>query len=141
MEPWQHQFRNALADGDMCASEGDWETAISFYKGAFRLIPEPKDIHEEATAAITAFGDCYLKQGDYEKAEQAFRDVLLFPGAPADPSIRLRRAEVYFFLGDEARARTEVTVAYLNGGKEDLALEGVDPAIHEIVTDVIRELA
>ena len=139
MEPWQHQYRNAMSDGEMCLSQDDPDGALECYRKAFSLIPEPKDSHRESTMAITGFGNCYLKKREYELAEQAFRDVLLCPGAPANPYVRLRRGETYFHLGDLKKARMEFTVAYMNGGADALDLAD-EPPIRELIREVIKEL-
>lgn len=60
LAPWQHQLKNKLKDGDMFASEHDYDLALSQYKAAFSLIPEPKDRFKEGTEVITAIGDLYL---------------------------------------------------------------------------------
>jgi tetratricopeptide (TPR) repeat protein len=121
-------------------SEEDFGEALRCFKKAFRLIPEPKDDFEESTIAVTAIGDCFLASGEIEAAEQAFRDVLLLPGAPANPYIRLRRGEIYRHLGDLKKARMELTTAYMNGG-EDVLKESSDPEIRRLLREVIDELS
>jgi tetratricopeptide (TPR) repeat protein len=140
MEPWQHQFQNALADGDLFLSEQDYGEALGCFKKAFRLIPQPRDELEESTIAVTAIGDCYIASGDIDAAEQAFRDVLLLPGAPANPYVRLRRGEIYRRLGDLKKARMELTTAYMNGGEEVLK-KSSDPEIQRLLREVIDELS
>lgn len=118
LEPWQHQVKNKVKDGDMFVNEHDYDLALTLYKEAFSLIPEPKDSFKEGTEIITAIGDLYLAQGKLDDAEQAFRDVQLYPDGAREPYIRVRRAEVFYRQGDERAALIELVTVYLNDGKE-----------------------
>jgi tetratricopeptide (TPR) repeat protein len=138
MEPWQHQVRNKLADGEICFDGKDYDGALAIYREAFHLIPEPRVDHGESTQVIAAIGDCFCQLGDFEKSLDAFEDVLLCPGGAANPFIRLRRGQVCHHIGDAKRAQTELVCAYMNGGLE--VFEGEDPMYLELIRDSISAL-
>lgn len=140
MEPWQHYVENKLKDGDMFLKEGDYESAIYHYKHAFSKIPGPKDSHGEATEVISAIGDVYLLQDKLEDAEQAFRDVLLFPGGASSPYIRIKRAEVFHKMGDDKAAVVELTVVCFNDGPEVLEdAKNSKPWLDKLLPEVLSQ--
>lgn len=116
MKPWQHRFQNHMNDAEMFMSQTEYGESFRCFKNALAEIPEPRADHYEATQAVTGVADCYYFLGQYENAEQPLRDVLLLPEGAANPYIRLRRGQVFNYLGDLPAARTEWTCAYLNGG-------------------------
>ncbi|WP_417761546.1 tetratricopeptide repeat protein [Shewanella sp.] len=140
LAPWQHQLKNKLKDGDMFASEHDYDLALSQYKAAFSLIPEPKDRFKEGTEVITAIGDLYLLQNKLDDAEQAFRDVQLYPDGAREPYTRVRRAEVFYRQGDERAALIELVTVCLNDGKELLqSYEKEMPWLAKLLPTVISQ--
>ena len=68
--------------------------------------------------AVTGIADCYYFLGQFEQAAQPLQDLLLLPEGAANPYIRLRRGQVFHHLGNDEAAATELTCAYLNGGRE-----------------------
>jgi hypothetical protein len=126
-----------MADGEICFNGKDYEGARQFYEDAFKLIPEPKRDYSESTQVISALGDCFFFLRDYGKAKAALDDVLLCPGGAANPFVRLRRGQVFHLIGDNERARTELTTAYLNGGRE--VFEGEEDYLR-LISDVVPSL-
>ena len=118
MAPWQHRFENHMRDAEMMMAEAAYTDAFSSFRSALAEIPEPQGEHYEATRAVTGIADCYYFLGEYEKAEQPLRDLLLLPGGAANPYIRLRRGQVLHHLGDSKAAAAEWACAFLNGGRE-----------------------
>ena len=137
MEGWQHHFNNLMSDGEICFNDSDFEGARLLYQEAFKLIPEPKREADESTRAVGALADCFFFLKDYEKARAALDDALLCPGGAANPFIRLRRGQVFHFLGDQEKARTELTTAYMNGGRDVFKDE---EEFLEIISDVVSQL-
>ncbi len=137
MEGWQHHFQNVMADGEICFDGGDFEGARQLYQEAFKLIPEPKREFAESTQAIGALADCFYFLEDFEKAKAALDDILLCPGAAANPFIRLRRGQVFHRTGDTEKARAELTTAYLNGGTDVFKDE---EEYLELISDVVSGL-
>jgi tetratricopeptide (TPR) repeat protein len=123
-----------MIDAEVCFDGKDYEGALEYFQSGFKIIPEPQNKYEETTSVIGAIADCFYSLKDFEKAEQALRDVLLCPGGADNPFIRLRRGQVYHYLGNREQARTELTTAFLNGGLE--IFEGEDE-FKEIIADVI----
>ncbi|QDT78599.1 Tetratricopeptide repeat protein [Gimesia maris] len=134
MEGWQHHFKNLMTDGELCFDGEDYEGARQLYQEAFKLIPEPKREFNESTQVIGALADCFYFLEDYEKAKVALDDILLCPGGAANPFIRLRRGQVFHRTGDDEKARTELTTAFLNGGTD--VFEGEEEFL-DLISDVV----
>ncbi len=137
MEGWQHHFHYVMSDGEICFDGEDFDGARRFYQDAFKLIPDPKRERGESTQAIAALADCFFVLKDYEKARLALDDVLLCPGGAANPFIRLRRGQVFHLLGNKEQARTELTTAYLNGGRD--VFEGEEEYL-DLISDIVAGL-
>lgn len=137
MEGWQRHFQNVMTSGEICFDGGDYEGALQFYQEAFKLIPKPKREFAESTQAIGALADCFYFLKDFEKAKAALEDILLCPGGAANPFIRLRRGQVFHRTGDTEKARSELTLAFLNGGKD--VFEDEEEFL-ELISDVVSQL-
>jgi len=128
-------IKTLLDEGDTKVENEEFEDALALYRKAVELVPEPFQDQEISTDLITAIGDTYLLMGQYEKAEKAFSDVMLCPGAPASAYIRLRRGQIAYELKDMKGAKRELACAYMNGGKEifededSIYLEFIEPII------------
>lgn len=119
------QIKHLIDEGDALAEQQDYEAALAKYRAAVGLVPTPFNEEEVSTVLLTAIGDVYFLMGEFEKADRAFTDVMLCPGAPASEYIRMRRGQIAFELGDKKKAKSELVVAYMNGGEE--VFEGEDP--------------
>lgn len=112
------EIKKLIEQGDGKVEHEKYEEALSVYRKAVSLVPEPFQDQDISTEIITAIGDTYFLMGEYKKAYKAFSDVMLCPGAPANAYIRLRRGQIAFEKKDMKIAKRELACAYMNGGKE-----------------------
>lgn len=125
-----------LKQSDESTEAGDLDLALALCREAVALLPEPFNDQPQATEVITAIGDLYYMKGELAKAEQAFSDVLLCPGAAGSQYIRLRRGQIAFDLGDTKKAKVELACAFMNGGKE--IFDGEDPKYYDFIVPVMK---
>ncbi len=114
----ESDVQEVISKADIALGLGDYKKALKMYRFALSLLPSPFYEHDLSTSILSAIGDVYWVQSDFDKAREVFSDVLLCPGAAASEYIRLRRGQIYFELGDMKKAKTELACAYMNGGEE-----------------------
>jgi tetratricopeptide (TPR) repeat protein len=135
----EDKIRLLLEKGDENVATQQYEEALKFYRAAVELVPEPFTDQEVSTEILTAIGDVYFLMGEYDKAQRAFADVMLCPGAPANEYIRLRRGQIAYELGDLKTAKKELACAYMNGGKE--VFEDEDSKYFKLIEPILKGLA
>jgi tetratricopeptide (TPR) repeat protein len=104
-----------------CQAQGNLERAIVELDKAFRM--EPGSI-----AVLKALGELTLEAGDYKRAQQMFRALLL---QKLDNSSAISKGQVYYYLG----------VVHQKLGENDKALQMLERAIQtEPTLDLARDL-
>ena len=106
------------AQGDDLVSSGQFREALARYRDAFSLIPEPFSKWEASTWLLTAIGETYFFNREYDKARDALQDAMHSPGAIGNPLIHLRLGQVQFELGNFERAKDELARAYMGAGED-----------------------
>jgi tetratricopeptide (TPR) repeat protein len=112
------EIKNLCSEGDSLADGGHHADAIRHYERALALLPNPHEMWAAATWIYAAIGDSHFLSGQYELARQALTAVMLCPNALENPFLWLRRAQVYFELGDVSRAKDSLASACMLAGPE-----------------------
>ena len=132
----QRRISELSEEGDEWAEIEDYSQAVQKYEEALALLPDPVTDWTASTWLFTAIGDAWYLAEDFERAQDAFRQVMFCPGSFDNPFIHLRRGQVYFELGNLHRAENELTSAYMLAGAAIFANE--DPKYFEHLKSVIR---
>lgn len=114
----------------------EWDAAIAKFEEALSLVPDPLYAHEASTWLFVAIGDVAFESGQYERAQEAFRQAVLCPGAIGNPFVHLRRGQTYFELGNMKKAEDELAGAYMLGGAG--IFRDQDPKYFEHLKTVLR---
>jgi tetratricopeptide (TPR) repeat protein len=105
-------------EGDAYISRDNPDAALEHYHAAWALLPDPKEDWEAATWVFSAIGDAWFCKQDYQHSLSAFREAVQCPDGLGNPFIHLRLGECYFELGHSAKAKDELTRAYMEAGRE-----------------------
>ncbi len=127
----EEDIESLVASGDALAHELRYEEALSRYKEAWSLIPEPKDEWEASRRVLAAIGDTHFLTGAFETAVEALSEALLCPGGLGDGFIHLRIGQCEFELGDLDFAAEHLIQAYEREG--DDIFQDEDPKYIEFV--------
>ena len=134
----QEDIESLVASGDALAHELRYEEALSRYKEAWSLIPEPKHEWEASRRVLAAIGDTHFLTGAFETAVEALSEALLCPGGLGDAFIHLRIGQCEFELGDLDFAAEHLIQAYEREG--DDIFQDEDPKYIEFVLKRTKSL-
>ncbi|HET9284915.1 MAG TPA: tetratricopeptide repeat protein [Candidatus Angelobacter sp.] len=112
------RIKELCAKGDALVEQKQFESALTCYKDALGIVPEPLEDWQATTWILTAIGDLYFFAQDMDQALTAFEDAVRCVGGLGNPFIHLRLGECYFELGKTDRAADELTRAYMGAGRE-----------------------
>jgi tetratricopeptide (TPR) repeat protein len=107
------EVKGLIAEGDRFLDAEDYSQALTLYKQALSLIPEPQYDHSLSLDAFLAVGEALFFSGRYSDALSAFKAALKCPGGVEDPLVHLRLGETYYELEDLESAGDELTKAYM----------------------------
>jgi tetratricopeptide (TPR) repeat protein len=114
----------------------DLESALDALQEALELIPEPKQRWNVTGWVLVAFGECFVRQGDFKLAAPPLQDSMICPGTLGNPWVHLRLGQARYELGEMDRAADELTRAYM-GGDRDI-FEGHDPKYFALLQQVLK---
>ena len=134
----EEDIESLVASGDALAHELRYEEALSRYKEAWSLIPEPKYEWEASRRVLAAIGDTHFLTGAFETAVEALSEALLCPGGLGDAFIHLRIGQCEFELGDLDFAAEHLIQAYEREG--DDIFQDEDPKYVEFVLKRTKSL-
>lgn len=117
--------------------KGYLEKAITTYRQALELLPEPKSEWEAATWLYAAIGDAYWILAEYQNSFDAFFQALKSPGGIGNPFIHLRVGQLAYVGGDTKKARDEFIRAYMGAGEEIFKSE--DGKYFSLIKDLVRK--
>jgi tetratricopeptide (TPR) repeat protein len=109
---------------DVACEEGNYPLAVSLYKQAWALIPEPQLDWNASTWVLAAIADAYLYSGDFGFAKVALEYAMHCPNGLGNPYLHLRLGQACFELNETDKAADELARAYMGGGAE--VFEGQD---------------
>ncbi|MCV0397646.1 MAG: hypothetical protein K5872_17550 [Rhizobiaceae bacterium] len=92
--------------------------AIRHWNEALALLPDPKSDWEAATWLHASIGEGYFALGEFDEAEQSFRDAYACPGGIENPLIPLRIGQCAFELERPQDAREFLLRAYMLEGDD-----------------------
>lgn len=99
--------------------------ALTEFRKAWELIPDPPNDWHAATWILAAMVDCYLPLGKFDWAKEALQYAMTCPGGLGNPYLHLRFGEALFELGELDDAADELMRAYMSEGRE--LFEDEDP--------------
>ena len=134
----EEDIESLVASGDALAHELRYEEALSRYKEAWSLIPEPKGEWEASRRVLAAIGDTHFLTGAFETAVEALSEAFLCPGGLGDAFIHLRIGQCEFELGDVDFAAEHLIQAYEREG--DDIFQDEDPKYVEFVLKRTKSL-
>lgn len=107
--------------GNQLEEDERYDEAVSAWKKALDLIPEPQQCYSETSWFLTAIGDVYFQQGMYPQAHACFdkaRGNWCIEMGYANPFVMLRLGECCLEIGDEKNAMEYLLRAYMLEGRE-----------------------
>lgn len=111
--------------GDGEAEAGRYAGALTLYREALGLVPEPRADHEVTLWLYAAIADALFLGGDHAAAAEVLDRAMALPDAAGNPFLHLRRGQAAYERGDEPRAADELARAYALAGAG--FFDGQDP--------------
>ncbi len=100
------QVEAHCAAGDAHAAEDRYDEALSEFRRAWELVPEPREDWAVTLWLLGALGDVHYLRGAFADGKNALADaVAVFPEAKDDPFVCLRLGQCHLELGDRAAAQ------------------------------------
>ncbi len=103
--------------GNEAMDSEDYAKAITCFREALDILPEPKEDWDAYLWLVGSIGDARFLMQDYGKSLESFRKCYNL-GETDNPFILLRLGENYLELGDETHAREFLLRAYMLEGKK-----------------------
>jgi hypothetical protein len=125
-----------FAEGEGLVDQGCYVDALTRFRAAWDLLPEPKAGRELAVRLLAAVGDCYFHLRDWEACHEAMQDALRCGADVANPFLRLRLGQSLYELGNEREAANWLLPVYLTEGRKPFA--GDDPKYLEFFRAQLR---
>jgi len=104
------------ASGDAFAKVRDWEGAISKYRDAWKIIPEPKNDWEASTWVLAAIADACFFAKYFQSGLDALRYAMTCPGGFGNPFLHLRLGQCAFEKNHTDEAAEHLARAYMLEG-------------------------
>jgi tetratricopeptide (TPR) repeat protein len=127
------QIRLLLVEGDELLDEDRIEEAMSRYRAAWELLPEPRTDRPLALDVLAAMGDLHFFREDFAAGLDAFMTAMKCSlGDPVgNPFLRLRLGQCMYEMGERREAANWLAGAYLLEGTELFAHD--DPKYLEFI--------
>jgi tetratricopeptide (TPR) repeat protein len=121
----EDQIRRLLDEGDELLDRDGIEEAMSRYRAAWDLLPEPRIDQPLALDVLAAIGDAHFCRRDFAPALDAFMTAMKCShGEPTgNPYLRMRLGQCLYEMGETKEAANWLAGAYL--------LEGVALFAHD----------
>jgi len=112
------EITQLCAVGDEFAKQRQYESAVTEYNKAWKLVPDPKNNWEASTWILAAIADACFFLGKLKSARQALEYAMTCPGGLGNPFLHLRLGQVLYDLDDSDAAVNELMRAYMGAGEE-----------------------
>ena len=112
------KIRHICSEGYGLYDKGHYKEALREFYKAWTLIPKPQTDNEEAGWVLTAIGDCYFRNEQWEQGRESLNSALHCPHMKGNPFIHLRLGQCLYELNDKEAACDHLQQAYLNGGRK-----------------------
>jgi tetratricopeptide (TPR) repeat protein len=110
--------RRLCQQGYQLFDKGDIKAALRCFYSAWTLLPKPQTQWEEAGWVLTALGDAYFANSDFDNGREALMSALHCPKALGNPIIHLRLGQCLFELGQQEQAALHFHLVRDHGGKD-----------------------
>ncbi len=112
------QIRCLLDEGDELLDEDRIDEAMSHYRAAWELLPNPRIDQPLALDVLAAMGDAHFSHGDFAAGRDAFMTAMKCShGDPlGNPFLRLRLGQCMYEMGEMKEAENWLAGAYLLEG-------------------------
>ncbi len=128
----------ALAEtGDEFVKKELFESAISHYKLALDLLPDPKTDWEAATWLYVALGDALFNLKGFDLALDAYEKALMSPNGTGNPYIWFSLGTAFYELENLEKAKNHFMSAYMLDGDE--LFQDADPAYQALISEEIAK--
>lgn len=104
--------------GNELAGSEQYQEALTEFREALELLPEPNYIWEAATWLYGSIGDMYFQLKKYSPSLDSFMQAQKCPDGLGNPFICVRIGECFFELGNIERAKQYLMQAYMLEGEE-----------------------
>lgn len=117
------KIRKLCQHGYQLFDDGDSKTALRRFYLAWTMLPKPQTQWEEAGWVLTALGDVYFSQKNFEQGIESLNSALHCPKAFGNPSIHLRLAKCLFEADRATEAQQQFQLVIEHGGENELTQE------------------
>lgn len=107
-----------LDEGDGLMSDGKTNEALTTYKEALNLLPEPRDEWDIFTTIAVSIADCYYEKQQYAEADSYYAEALKSGDGVSNPYVWYARGRNYVKLGDITAAKDALMRAYMLDGDD-----------------------
>lgn len=125
------EIQRLCAQGDRLTGIGLYPDALTAYRGAWDLLPDPKTEWRAATNILIAIGDTHFLDGDFRAGRHNLLHALKCPDAFGDPFLYLRLGQCHLELETYDKAADALMRAYLGGGPD--IFKNQDPKYHRFL--------
>ena len=122
--------------GDELIGRGALSDAVTEYRTALQLIPEPRHDWAASTWVLGSLGDVLFQLGRYEEARDALSEAMSCPGGVGNPFLHLRLGQSWYELGRRGPAAAELGRAWMGAGPG--IFDDEPPRYLELVQRVLR---
>jgi tetratricopeptide (TPR) repeat protein len=129
------RVQTLAARGDAALEEEKFSKAISHYRAALDLLPDPKSRWEASTWLFTAVGDALFFNRCYDQAKAEFYNAANCPGGIHNPFVLLRLGQCLYECGDMANAKESLLRAYMGDGMQ--VFEGEDDKYFDLIRELV----
>jgi tetratricopeptide (TPR) repeat protein len=111
------QIERLSERGNELAAENNFSEALTCFREALALVPEPLESWDAGMWLLVSIGDMQFLLHDFDGARDSLMSAAKFSDeAQANPFICLRLGQSLFELGDEPRAADWLARAFLSEG-------------------------
>jgi tetratricopeptide (TPR) repeat protein len=130
------RIRHHGEHGDELLGRGALGDAVTEYRTALQLIPEPRHDWAASTWVLGSLGDVLFRLGRYDEAHDALSEAVACPGGVGNPFLHLRLGQALYELGRPGPAADELASAWRGAGPGIFDDEA--PRYLELVQRVLR---
>jgi tetratricopeptide (TPR) repeat protein len=111
------EVQRLCAEGDDFANQNRLAEALSRFRDAWGLLPEPRLDWSAALWVLGAIGDVQFQGREYAAGRDTLMTVMkAFPEARDNPFLRLRLGQCLYELGEQREAANWLAGAFLTAG-------------------------
>ncbi|GAB1257206.1 hypothetical protein NBRC116494_17080 [Aurantivibrio plasticivorans] len=120
----QQKIKDLCFEGYQRYDEADYPQALRLFYQAWLLVPKPQPQFEEAGWILTAIGDGYFRNKQFQQGTEALRSALKCPKTDRSAFTHLRLGQCLYELGSN-EAIEQLSEAFAIGGEKTFIKEPV----------------